>query len=152
MSRPSREWVRKTYTVSPEVEIAIGSKASELGIDAGTVIDILVWDAMLKPPTALRKPGMLSNEVLERMFAEEVIPLLDDDEVIKKLAHYSLSVSSREGRNANLQAVRSLVKRWRRTRRVEKEYQIDLVTGLGDTWEPTMLRDGLVTLEWFQPE
>lgn len=150
MARPSRSWVRKTYTVSPEVERAVSMRAGELGIDTGTVLDILAWNALLKPTEASRKPGGLSRQILERMFAEEVLALLENEEAMTLLRENWVMHSSDISEAATLRTLRTLIVRWRRTRHIDKDYQGMICTCLADIWIPSILRDGLVDEDWFQ--
>jgi hypothetical protein len=150
MARPSRSWVRKTYTVSPEVEKAIAIRAAKQGIPTGTVVDILVWNTLLKPDEDRLKKGDSSNDQLERIFAEEVLARLDCKGAVDALAE-SLDLDDDE--KVNLRKVQALVGRWRTTRLIEKDHQEALLAALDDgKWLPSILRNDLVDGGWFLPE
>lgn len=147
MPRPDRPWIKNSYTVSPEVDAAIRARAAALGVDTGTAVDAIVWDALLKPTETQMQAGSFPEDQLERMFAEDVLRLLETEEAIRQLADH-LELAERPG--ANLRMVRALIKRWRKTRRIDKEHQELLLTALGDgTWVPAVLRLGVVDQEWF---
>ena len=144
--RPARSWVRKTYTVSEQVDKAIRLLAAEQDLDPGTVVDLLVWNAILKPDEARLKRGGFTDDELERIFAEDVLAELQVAGAVENLAE-SLPLDSDE--NANLKQVRALVKRWRTTRRIDKVYQEAVVSALSDQgWIPVVFRQGLVDAEW----
>lgn len=144
--RPARPWVRKTYTVSEQVEKAIRVLAAEQDLDPGTLVDILVWNAVLKPDEARMKRGGFSDDELERIFAEDVLAQLQILGAVECLAE-CIALDSDE--NTNLKQVRALVKRWRTTRRIEKVYQEAVISALGDLgWIPLVFRQGLVDAEW----
>jgi len=150
MPRPTRSWVRKTYTVSPLVEQAIAFRAAEQGIDPGTVIDILVWNALVKPDEARLKQGGFTEEELERIFAEEVLDFLVGDEAIEALAEELTVVHEDDG--ANLKQVKNLVKRWRKTRQIETEYK----ESIHETYKnagrsPSILECGCIKVDWLNP-
>jgi len=150
VGRPSRSWVRKTYTVSSEVEKAIAIQAAEQGIDPGTVVDFLFWNTFLKPDVEQLKNGNFTEDELERIFAEEVLAHLDGEGGIEKFAVF---MCMHDNENTNLRKVRGLVGRWRRTRHIDKGYQEELLNAFGDGfWLPSILKHGQVELDWFQSE
>lgn len=152
MGRPTRSWIRKTYTVSEMVEKAIAMRAAESGIDPGTVVDILVWEALLKPDEARHKAGGFNADELERMFAEEALAHLDEG-AVEDLACYITLSSNPDDDDGNLRLVKRLVKRWRKTRLIEKDHQeavFSVLNGRGFT--PSLIEHRHVDLGWFQPE
>lgn len=145
MGRPSRSWVHKTYTVSPEVETAIAVHAAEQGIDQGTLIDILVWKALVKPSEDQLKRSNPSPGALNRLFAEEVLPFLDGELQVVNLSR-SLLVDGDE--RVNLQKVRSLVRRWRRTRHIDRIHWRAVLSCLSDQGAtPVLVHLGFLDLE-----
>ena len=117
--RPQRSWIKKTYTVSLVVEKAIALRAAEQGIDPGTVIDILIWNTFLKPDEPRLERGGFTNDELDRIFAEEALTNLDDENSIRALASFISSdweADSLQSDEAHLRQVSKLVHRWRKTR------------------------------------
>lgn len=144
--RPARSWVRKTYTVSEPVDKAIRLLAAEQDLDPGTVVDLLVWNAVLKPDEARLKRGGFTDDELERIFAEDVLAQLQIPGAVENLAE-CIALDSNE--NTNLRQVRALVKRWRTTRRIEKDHQEVLISVLDSNgWIPIIFQHGLVDAEW----
>lgn len=144
--RPPRGWERKTYTVSPEVALAVSLQAAKEGVDQGTVIDALIWNMMLKPSEEELKAGGLTDDQLERMFAEEVLEFLNSPDRIDCLSKH---LSFEDEKESDLRQTQRLVKRWRTTRRIEKERQEELLSALGAVgWVPRMIV--AVDSSWFQ--
>ena len=159
MPRPTRSWVRKTYTVSPEVEKAIRMNAADLGVDEGTMVDILVWDALVKPDEDRYKAGGFSQQDLERIYAEEVIAILTDPLTADSLNLELASLIQFENKagdpipdSANLRKVKDLVRRWCRTRQIEKNHQAAVNELLGGKWIPSILKHEIVDQDWFLPQ
>ncbi len=151
MARPARSWVRKTYTVSPEVEKAIAMRAAEQGIDPGTVVDILYWNTFLKPDEARLKAGGFSDDELERIFAEEALDFFSEDATVANLADNLTLVIGDEA--ANLKAVKTLLKRWRKTRLIEAEYKEGVFCTFQDGGRvPSILECGCIGVNWLNPE
>lgn len=151
MPRPSRTWIRKTYTVSPEVTKATAARAAEQDIDPGTVMDIIVWNAILKPDAARLKRGGLTEKELERIFAEEVLGLIRDDHAIEVLAEEI--ILNDEDAAANLRIVLSLLRRWRKIRQIDPEHREGALHLMGRFGQaPSILEHGCVDLGWFQPK
>jgi len=150
MARPSRSWVRKTYTISPEVEKAIAIRAAEQGIPPGTVVDIIVWNALVKPDVAQLKRGESSDEQLERIFAEDVLTHIGLKGGIDALAD---SMNLGDDERTNRRMVQALVSRWRTTRLIDKDHQEALLAALdGKSWLSTLQVNDLVDGKWFLPE
>ena len=151
MPRPTRSWVRKTYTVSPLVEKAIAMRAAVEGIDPGTVIDILVWNALVKPDEARLKRDDCTEEELERIFAEDALALLDGKEAMAALAdHIPLdgANNSRRGTPKHHQQVEKLVGQWRKTRVIEKRFWNAIIASLaGFGFNPSANILGMVISE-----
>jgi len=142
MPRPSRSWVRKTYTVSPVVE---------QGIDPGTVVDILCWNMFLKPDEARLKVGGFTNDELERIFAEEALDFFCEDEAVASLADNLTLVV--EDEVANLKAVKTLLRRWRKTRLIEAEHKEGVLGTFHDAGRvPCILECGSIGVNWLNPE
>jgi len=153
MPRPSRTWVRKTYTVSPEVSKAIAARAAEQDIDPGTVMDVIVWNAILKPDAARLKRGGFSEEELERIFAEEVLEFLREPGSQEQLIERLPPESDLGNEHENLRLVRLWIKRWRKTRLIEKEFQEAIFWAMNDAGQvPSILGPGLVDANWFIAE
>ena len=145
--RPTRTWRPKTYTVSLEVAKAIAARAAELEVDPGTIVDVLIWEALLKPAETRLRAGSFSEDELERLFAEEVLALLQSPQSITDLAE---ALALGDTPIASLRMAQKLVKRWMRTRNIDKEHQQQLLTALdGGNWVPSILRVGLVEQDWF---
>jgi hypothetical protein len=152
MGRPSRSWVRKTYTVSPQVEKAIALRAAEQGIDPGTVMDVLVWNALLKPDDAGLQKGGFTDEELERIFAEEAITHLVSENAIRDLANFipvDGALGSLLKEAIHLRFVSKLVGRWRKTRLIEKHYWRPVLSSLmGRGLAPRIVEHGLVPVDY----
>ena len=156
MARPARSWVPKTYTVSPEVERTIAIKAAEQGLPPGTIIDILVWNAWLKPDEARLKMGGFSEDQLERIFAEEALEFLDGNEAVAELSE-EIDLEGKDGDpladNLKLRVVLAMVKRWRTTRLIEKEHQAVVKSFLDNkNVVPSIYLHDLVDEDWFLPK
>jgi hypothetical protein len=148
--RPARAWVRKTYTVSEKVEEVIRIKAAELDVDPGTVVDILVWNAYIKPDQNRLQQGGFSEDELERIFAEEVLSLTEKESVVEEIAD---CIDLDPDAVKNLRKIRAMIKRWRKTRKIEKEYQRVLLSGIeSGNWCPSIFRSGLVEEDWFEAD
>jgi len=155
MPRPSRSWVRKTYTVSPVVENVIRRYAAAQGIPEGTLVDSIVWRALVKPDETRLKVGGFTDEELERIFAEEVLEHLGDDRSISSLFDEITLEDKNEVEikgNARLCTIDAILKRWRTTRMIDKQYQVkakEFLSNLGII--PKIFLQGLVDEEWFTP-
>lgn len=150
MPRPDRPWIKNSYTVSPEVDQAIRARAAALGVDTGTALDAIVWDALLKPTKEQVQDGSFTDDQLERMFAEEALQFLAGEQEIRHLAE-QLNLAETPG--SSLRKTRALVKRWQKMRRIDKDHQEALLSALGDgRWIPSILRYGQVEHTWFQPQ
>ena len=140
--------------MSPVVENAIRRCAAEQGIPEGTLVDSLVWKALVKPDEAKLKAGGFSQEELERIFAEEALELLDGEADLDDLAS-NITFKDENGFDlpdiANLRKVHALVKRWKITRLIEKDHQEAIVACLYGAALPSILENHQVETEWFQP-
>jgi hypothetical protein len=137
------------------VEKAIRVRAAELGIDEGTLVDSLAWTALLMPRGDNLKGVNLTDEMLERMFAEEALYHLQGDDALAALIK-EISPENKNGDplsdGAAHRAIHSLLRRWRTTRLIGKEHQASVLTvlsGLGVV--PGILDQGLVDEDWFIP-
>ena len=125
VGRPNRSWVRTTYTVSPEVEKAIAIKAAEQGIDPGTVVDVIVWNALLKPDPGGSDSRGGTTEVQGRVFAEAALSRLEDPSMVMKLVdllYPKIAGSANMMTPVQLQQTRRLVGTWKRTRVIDQQY------------------------------
>jgi hypothetical protein len=140
MPRPYRSWIRKTYTVSEDVEAAIAMRAAKEGIETGTVVDIIVWNALLKPDEARIKAGDFTKEQVDRIFAEEALALLNGEPSIRRLAsHLVLNDKSKE---KNYMEIQRLVKQWKKARLIDSRYHQTLIDCFGvDGWVPSVTPD-----------
>lgn len=159
VARPTRNWVRKTYTVSEIVDTVVRAKAAQDDLDPGTVIDLLVWNALIKPNEEQLKQGGFEPQELERIFAEEALAEIQGEECIDLLMEQLLlSGSIEEGDppqspSTIRRKVKALVRRWQRTRHIDKEHQVAVIQWLGDqSIVPSILRLKLVDQEWFERE
>ena len=111
-------------------------------------MDLLAWNALVKPHIDQLKPGECSQEELERLFAEEALALLENDGAVAELAE---GLTLDPNAKVNLHMVRAMVLRWRKTRLVEKDYQRELLTILdGGSWFPLILNKGLIDQDWLE--
>jgi hypothetical protein len=146
--RHSRNWIKGTYTLSPEVVRAVAVRAAQEGLDPGTIIDSLIWNAWLKPDEARLKAGGLTDDELERDFAEDVLAFIDTDEKVQWL---STTLWFDESKGSDLKQTQTLVKRWRTTRRIEKDRQEELLAALSaKDWFPRI--HAAVKGDWFLPD
>lgn len=149
MPRPSRSWTRSTFTISPEVDKAIRHRAVELGIDPGTVVDAIVWGALVKPNDEELRSTKCEGDLLERLFAEDVLCYLDTDKAIGEIAP---DISYGFNSEIAFKETKKLVLRWRKTRRIDQKYKEHILSYFGDkNIVPQILRLGLVEAEWFEP-
>lgn len=147
MPRPFREWTTLNCTISPGVDQFLRHQAAAMGIDTGTVLDVLIWRSHLQPSREELESGKLSPEVLERCFAEEALTLLEDDKAIAALDE----VLDFEGpQSVRRRKVRSHVRRWQKTRQIPQEFKFsvkEMMSLLEDV--PLILKMDAVDEEWF---
>jgi hypothetical protein len=137
------------------IENAIRRQAAVQGIPEGTLVDSLVWKALVEPDEAKLKAGGFTEEELERTFAEQVLAILENEETIPLLFDV-ISLEDKEGNVvkgiARRRVEELLVKRWRTTRMIDKEYQENVVQYLSDIGVvPKILLHKMVDEEWFTP-
>jgi hypothetical protein len=155
MGRPSRDWIRKTYTVSPVVEKAIKARAGELGIDEGTLVDAYAWRELVQPTASAFKNVKFTDEEMERIFAEEALQLLDKKDAIALLSE-EIVPKGADGEDlpnaAASRVLETMLKRWRTMRIIDKEHQAAVKDILSNhEVVPSILKYGLVDEEWFLP-
>lgn len=147
--RHPRDWEKKTYTLSPWVARTIAIRAVDEGLDPGTVVDTLIWNVLLNPTDEELKPGRYTNDQLERIFAEEVLAFLDTDEKIRELStHLSLGGEDFD-EELDLHQTRRLVKKWRTTRRIEKERQEELLAAFVPMGFHPRIHAAVDSASWF---
>jgi len=154
MGRPTRSWIRKTYTVSAWAEKAIRVQAAESDIDLGTVVDIAVWKYLLNPTDGRLKAGGFSEDELERIFAEDTLEHLRWDADIERLAKCMISKGDQADEASaatHFQKTKRLVRSWQRTRLIEKKYQkavLKMFRAIAS--KPRILQHHLVNQQWFE--
>lgn len=145
--RHHRSWEKRTYTLSPEVARAVAVRAAESGLDPGTVVDTLIWSALLRPDDDQLTAGRFTDDQLERIFAEDVLAFINTNEKVIELSNHLLFD---EDDGSDLHQTKKLVKRWRTTRRIEKERQEELLSALDAMgWRPRIF--AAVNGAWFLP-
>lgn len=123
MPRPFREWTTLNCTISLEVDQFLRHQAAALGIDTGTVLDVLIWRNHLQPAREDLGSRRFPPEVLERCFAEEALALLEDDKAIEALDE----VLDIEGpQSVRRRKVQSHVRRWQKTRQIPQEFKFSV--------------------------
>lgn len=148
MPRPYREWTPLNCTISPEVDQFLRQQAAALGIDTGTVLDVIVWRHHLQPSIKTLKSGKLQPEVIERCFAEEALALLEDEKAVQVLDEVLAIEAVPSIRRRKVQA---LIRRWMKTREIPQEYKEvvrDTMNQLGIV--PGVLVSGAVSDDWFE--
>lgn len=148
MPRPYREWTTLNCTISPEVDLFLRQQAAALGIDTGTVLDVIVWRQHLQPSEEELKGGKLPPEVIERCFAEEALALLEDEKAVQVLDEVLAIEAVPSIRHRKVQA---LIRRWMKTREIPQEYKEvvrDTMNQLGIV--PGVLVSGAVSDDWFE--
>jgi len=148
--RHERDWERKTYTVSPEVAKAVAIAAAEQELDPGTIVDAILWRALVKPDEEALKGGSFSMEEIERLFAEEVFDVVPFDALVEDIQGW---LEDAHGEKGSLREARRVVKRWRTKRRIEPRWRATLQNKL-DELEivPEILLHDVVTPDWFQED
>ena len=91
--------------------------------------------------------GSPKPEPWHALTAEEVLEHIASPERISWLSE-RLHLDDEQG--TDLQQTQKLVKRWRTTRRIEKERQADLLSAFGvEGWTPSIFLMGVVGGDWF---
>jgi len=119
-----------------------------LGIDTGTVLDVLIWRSHLQPSREDLESGKVPPEVLERCFAEEALGLLEDDKAIAALD----GVLDFEGpQSIRRRKVQSHVRRWQKTRQIPQEHKFAVKEMMSQLQVvPLIYRSGAVEEVWFE--
>lgn len=151
MPRPYREWTTLSCTISPEVDQFLRQQAAALGIDTGTVLDVIVWRNHLQPSRQALESRKLPPEVIERCFAEEVLALLEEektvqalDEALDEMLGIGLVPSIRRRK------VQALIRRWMKTREIPQKFKQavqDMMNHLQVV--PLVVKAGAVDEDWF---
>lgn len=150
MPRPFREWTNLNCTISPEVDQFLRQRTAALGIDTGTVLDVIVWRQFLQPSLQALESGKLPPEVIERCFAEEALALLEDETAVQVLDEVLDFEAAPSIRRRKLQ---SLIRRWMKTREIPQEFKAAILDLMNEyRIVPLVLRSGAVSEEWFEVE
>lgn len=148
MPRPYREWTTLNCTISPEVDQFLRQRAAELGIDTGTVLDVIVWRQHLQPSEDDLRSGKLPPEVIERCFAEEALALLEDERAVQVLDEVLDIEAAPSIRRRKVQA---LIRRWMKTREIPQEFKIPILEVMNQLGiVPVVLITGAVAEGWFE--
>jgi len=148
--RHERDWERKTYTVSPEVAKAVAVAAAEQELDPGTIVDAILWRALVKPDEDALKGGSFSEEEVERLFAEEVFDVVPFDALVEDIQGW---LEDAHGEKGSLREARRVVKRWRTKRCIEPRWREAALSLLSDLEiVPGILKHDVVDPDWFQED
>ncbi|MBP1627545.1 MAG: hypothetical protein H6Q00_2020 [Holophagaceae bacterium] len=148
--RHERDWERKTYTVSPEVAKAVALAAAEQELDPGTIVDAILWRALVKPDEDALKGGSFSRDEIERLFAEEVFDSVPPEALVEDIQGW---LEGSHGEKGSLREARRVVKRWRTKRRIEPRWREAVLSLLSDSEiVPRVLKHNVVNLDWFQED
>lgn len=148
MPRPFREWTTLNCTISLEVDQFLRQRAGAMGIDTGTVLDVIVWRNHLQPSKEELRSGKLPPEVIERCFAEEALALLEDEQAVQVL---DAVLDIEAAPSIRRRKVQALIRRWMKTREIPQEFKEvvrDTMNQLGLV--PMVLVSGAVSDDWFE--
>lgn len=160
--RPSRNWVRKTLTISPSIDRQIRELAAKQDIDPGTVVDVILWNRLIKPKNKRSAKRLTTPEEIDRYFAEDVLEKLDKNNQI--IAHiiktqgipdfeeFILYENYESPSDEKVKSfMQNLWRKWRRTRYIEPKYRYMLLMALADVlhYTPRVLMYDLVDHDWF---
>lgn len=148
MPRPYREWTTLSCTISPDVDQFLRQRAAAMGIDTGTVLDVIVWRQHLQPTEEDLRNGKLPTEIIERCFAEEALALLEEEKAVQVLDEVMDLEAAPSIRRRKVQA---LIRRWMKTREIPQEFKEairDTMNQLG--LAPMVLVSGAVSDDWFE--
>jgi len=155
---PTRNWISSSVTLSAEVLKFLNNQMVINNNDLGTTIDSLIWKAHLKPSPGMMKARQVWDEpTLARCFTEEALAFCKTDLQQKcladLLADHSPLKSSRVMAfpSTRIRKTKSLIKFWKKTRRIELEYRWAVLMLMRmNKLEPEILREGAVEESWFK--
>ena len=139
-------------TVSTEVATALKVWAGEMGLRHGTAAEVILWNALVRPTDARMAQGGFTDEQIERIYAEEVLAVLGNEQNPVTIAQTLVLTSELDADPSdNIKLIRKEIADWRYMRRIPRHYRAATFTMMARRGEvPRILSKQVVSEAWFE--